>query len=272
MSAITISGEWIAGPNDGERATLSGVRAGLVYGLRANGTRVSGSASDFVADTGETGEAVLGLLLPNPRASTLLRGTVRESLAAAYSIATLGRQETRAWDECYTYVADDGEGNSGIVKFDPDGASGALNDHDFHRNFDVDGAVALAPVGQRGTLRSLVDLPIFQYNGRRTITSVFWTEGGLLCGPEAWFKIYIFGGELLRRELMDDREWQGEANEYYEISEALVDIIIRITGRLLPLNPIALTREELSLLVPDDAPFRTEALEQLFGGGVITPA
>jgi hypothetical protein len=272
MSVIRISGQWVAGTNVGEKSTLCEVRGGLIYGIRADGARVFGSPRDFVADTGETGEAVLAALLPKPKASTLLRGAVRESLAAAYSVATLGRQETRAWDQYYKYIIDDGEGSCGIVNFDPNGAVGALDNHEFTRNFDADNAVDLAPIGQQATLRSIVELPMFRHDERCSMTSVFWTEDGFLCGPEAWHKIYVFGGELLRRELMEDIEWQIEANEYYDLGETLANHIIQIMDRFVPLKSISLTREELTALLPEDAPFRSEAWKQLFDRGVILPA
>jgi hypothetical protein len=272
MSIIQISGQWVAGPNAGERATLCEVRAGRVFGLLADGTRVLGSPDDFISETGETGEILLKFLLPNPRASTLLHGTVREALAAACSVAMLGQQETRAWDQDYTYVIDDGEGNCGVVMFDRSGVVGALYMHDAKRNFDVDHAVSLAPAEQQEMLHSLVVLPILQHDGNRSITSVFWTEGGLLHAAEAWHKVYRFGGELLRHELMEDREWRAEATEYYAFSESLIDSIIRFTNRLDPLTPIFLTNEELSKIIPQDAPFRAIALEQLFSGGVVKTA
>ena len=273
MSLIQISGQWIAGPNAGERSTLSEVRAGLIFGLRADGSRIFGDPEAFVADTGETGEAVLRLLLPNPKASTLVRGAAREALAAAYSVATLGRQETRAWDQSYIYIIDNGEGDVGVVQFDLHGASGAFSNHHFQlqRKFAAHDAVALAPVAHQGTLRSLVNLPIFQQNERSAITSVFWTDNGLLCGPEAWHKVYTFGCELLRHELLEDHDWAVEASEYYALSSSLVATIIQITDRLVPLNPLPLKREEFVALVPQDAPFHADAVDQLFSGGVFTP-
>lgn len=269
MNLVQISGRWNAGPNAGQRSTLYQVRAGLVFGLLEDGSSVLGNPSDFVADTGETGDAVLELLLSNPRALSLLRGTVRESLAAVYLVARLGQQETRAWDQYFRYIIDDGEGNCGVLDFRATGVVGALYRHDSRRAFDIDGAVSLAPVGQQEMLRLLVELPIFRYDERRTITSIFWTEGGLLCGPEPWHKVYLFGGDLLRRELMTDHEWRREAREEDNLDEALIDLIIQITERLVPLTPISLAGEELSVLIPENAPFRTEAFDQLLAGGVI---
>lgn len=272
MSVKYVAGRWIAGPNAGKRSTLSEVRAGLVYGSHADGTRVLGHPSEFVADTGETGEGVLKILLTNPRASSLTRGAVREALAATYSVAMLGWQETRAWDEYYRYIIDNNEGSFGVVKFDSNGAVGAFNEHEFQRSFDVEKAIRLAPAHYQGTLRSLVGLPIFQQNDHRAIASIFWTEDDLIRGPEDWHDVYIFGGELLRRELADDVAWRSEAREHYGFSDGLLDVLIRVMARFTPMTPLLLTDEESSALIPENAPFRAEALEQLYGGGVIRPA
>jgi hypothetical protein len=51
---------------------------------------------------------------------SLFRGAVRESLAAANSVARIGLQETRAWERPIQYVVDDNEGNAGVVEFNAD--------------------------------------------------------------------------------------------------------------------------------------------------------
>lgn len=85
-----IIGRWISGENAGGRGSIVDVRAGNIYTLAADGGRAFGRANFFRADTGESGDQLLALLLPRPGVSALYRGAIREALAAAYSVAKMG--------------------------------------------------------------------------------------------------------------------------------------------------------------------------------------
>lgn len=77
------------------------------------------------------------ILLPSPSMSVLFRGAARETLAAAYSIARIGRQDTRAWDRPDRYIVDNGEGDSALIQFRADACVGAVSCHAPSRPFNL---------------------------------------------------------------------------------------------------------------------------------------
>lgn len=265
-----IMGRWIAGSNRGQQAVVSDVRTGVLYTLAPDGALLFGSSQEFCADTGESGEALLNLLLPSPRASDLFLGALRESLAAVYSVAKIGRQDTRAWDQLDLYVVDDNEGNAAAVQFLSEGCVGAISNHDPSRDFNFAEAVAMAPLRLRQTLASLCRIPLFQDDGRPRVTAVFWAESGRLRGPEPWWATYLFGAELLRRELLDEEDWKDEAMKHYDLDDATAFAITQITRRAHPLEPIVLTKEEAALLSPHRSAYYDESFQQLLSGGRFT--
>lgn len=262
-----IAGRWWRGPNAGQAGILSDVRAGLVHGVLSNGARVLGSPHDFQAQSGETGDSLLGMLLPRPTASSFFAGAVREALAAVRSTAIFGRQDTRAWETPSLYIVDDGEGNAASAQLLAGAVVGAMCSHDPTRHFEI--LDELVPAGQREALASLLRLPFLQ-STTSLVTAIFWTEDGRLSSPEPWFKTYQFGGEIFRRELLGEAAWRREAAEQHDLDAATACAIVDISKRAAPLKPVKLTENDVTRLLPHGAAHREEASHQLFGGGMFT--
>src|SRR5262249_8447530 len=106
-----IRGKWTSGVNKGLFGVISDVRVGKIYTVAPDGTRAIGSPDEFRAETGETADHLMSMALPWPHQAALFRGAVREALAEARSIATVGIQDTRIWDQPYRYIVDDNQGN-----------------------------------------------------------------------------------------------------------------------------------------------------------------
>lgn len=101
------------------------------------------------------------------------------------------------------------------------------------------------------------------------MTGIFWSDGDIICGPEPWHATYRFGGEVLRRELLHDEKWLGEALEQYELTEEIATLIRRIADRRHSIQDVvALTIDESSVLLPPDSKFRSSAVKHLEDGGV----
>jgi hypothetical protein len=268
-TARAISGTWLTGENAGARATLADVRAGLLHGVSLpEGDYVSGDAEEFRADTGESGAELLALLLPPPTVTSLYDGAVRESLAAVHSIARIGRQDTQSWEDLEHYIVDDNGGCTAIAAFLPRGCAVAASSDDPTRTFDAAAAIARAPLHLQAELSSLCALPIFQFQGKSLVTAVFWSEGDVFAGPEPWPVCYIYGGEIFRKELLDDEAWKAEFPEEYGASRSDADAIVQLARRSSAGRPIALSEQEIRFLVPPDSKHRAEAIDQLFSGGV----
>lgn len=266
--ARTISGTWLTGKNSGARATLEDIRAGRLHGVSLpEGNYVSGAPEEFRADTGESGAELLALLLPPPTIASLHDGAIRESLAEVYSIARIGRQGTRGWESVAYYTVDDNEGCVAVAKFLPGACVAAASSDDPTRSFDTAAAFALAPPNLRAELASLCALPIFEVAGASTVTTIFWSDGGFLQGPEPWPTCYIFGGEIFQRELLDEEAWKTEASEHYGLEGFGAEAIVQMARRSSADRPGVLSEQELRFLVPLDSKHRTEALDQLFSGG-----
>lgn len=265
---IHIAGEWTSGPNAGLRGVATDVRAGVLYATGPDGILRIGSPEDFRADTGESGDQLLEILLPWPHHSTLFQGAVRESLGAAHSVALIGQQDTRAWDRPNRYIVDDNEGNAAVVQFLPGACVSAASSHDAARVLDPAKAIVTAPAGLQDALAPLLDLPLLEFDHCPRITAVFWSHDATLAGHEPWFRTYLFGGEIFRRELMSDDAWRAESFEHYGLNNSISMTITQIVRRALPREVVVLTKEEETLLFPKDSKFRDEAIEQLVSGGV----
>jgi hypothetical protein len=260
-----INGHWIEGPNAGRASTVFDVRAGMLYGVLADGTPTFGAPDGFLTEFGEQGEALLDRLLPRPVASNFFLGMVRESLAAVHSTAIFGRQDTRAWERSDRYLVDDGEGNAAVVQLTAHGLVGAVRCHDPQRSLQV--SMAPVPENQRYILKGVLALPILSGDAP-PVSAIFWTENGVLTSAEPWYKTYHFGGEIFRRELLDEEGWGRESAEHHELDSAAVAAIIAISRRAIPLHSLRLTSEEIGMVLPRDAPCWSEAMEQLSGSGM----
>lgn len=264
-----VSGTWVAGENTGKRAIIEGVRAGgLCAHSLPEGALIFGNAEEFRADTGESGAELLALLLPPPTVASLYDGAIRESLAAVHSIARIGRQDTQSWEDLEHYIVDDNGGCTATAAFLPRGCVVAASSDDPTRTFDTSAAIARAPLHLQAELSSLCALPVFQFQGKSLVTAVFWAEGHVFAGPEPWPICYIYGGEIFRKEFLDDEAWKVEFPEEYGASRSDADAIVQIARRSSAGRPIALSEQEIQFLVPPDSKHRAEALDQLFSGGV----
>jgi hypothetical protein len=267
-----VAGKWLSGPNSGSRARVLDILAGRLQTELPEQTVVSGPPSDFRADTGESGDDLLALLLPWPRLDDFFRGVVRESLASANSLARIGRQSTSAWDAPNGYIVNDGEGGQAYVSFTACGCVAAANSCEFARDFDYEAAVAQAPDDLREALRTVCQLPFFQWEGRPQITAVFWGLPETLGGPEPWPTIYVSGAEVVRRELLSEESWRTESAAHNDLTESTVDVIVQIARRAVVTQPTTLTKAELAQLVPPGSAHYEEAVEEILGGGAFRVA
>src|SRR5215471_14989429 len=94
-----VAGAWVSGARAGISAEIADVRAGNLRTVSADGRTIFGPPEEFRADTGESGDRLLELLLPWPSVSALFHGCAREALASAHTVAVIGLEETRAWDQ-----------------------------------------------------------------------------------------------------------------------------------------------------------------------------
>jgi hypothetical protein len=257
-----VSGHWAAGANAGNEAVTVDVRAGRLYTITPAGAELEGPPQEFICSSGESGDSLLALVVDNPDWCRLFRGAVREAVGTVSSTARFGVQETRAWEEGCTYVVDDNEGSAAVARFSRHGAIAAISGHEFTRPFDPARAVSHAPEAARGPLLELCELPLL--GGRERITAVFWTEGALLTGAEAWHETYLFGAEIFRRELLRDTDWKAEGARHHDLTPELTQLAIDISVRANIAGPVAdVSGSDLDRLVPADARFRADALELL---------
>lgn len=262
-----LSGHWVSGKHARGRCRIVDVVAGRVYAAGDDGGVVSGPASNFVSDSGASGEALLAEVLLPPPSSRLFRGAVREALATAHATARIGFGETHGWERPLDYVVDDNEGNVGIVRFLADGAVAAICHHESTRRFNSDAAVAAAHPHSRDALAQLCRLPLL--NGPHPISAVFWTEGELLRGPEAWSQTYLHGAELFRREFLNDVEWMEEGAVHHGLpadAASLVEVVASRARADIPL--LSMTEQELRTIVPPGSEFERDALSLLQSDGM----
>jgi hypothetical protein len=264
-----VDGVWLAGPYAGMRAVVRDVRAGALFATSSEGELLSGAPADFLADTGESGDALLSRLLPNPSAESFLRGVVRACLVGVVSIARIGRQDARAFDAPGRYLVNDGEGNvAGALFLSHGRCVAAINDHDSSRVLDVATQVTSLPAALRESMTSLCELPFLTSLGRSRITAVFWERDGKLYADEPWHRVYLHGGDIFRDELMSETAWKAASQEEHSLPEGMVDLIVMVSHRALWGQSIELTEGEFAMLVPPGAKYRDEAVDELFYGGV----
>lgn len=264
-----VAGVWQAGASAGVRAVVRDVRVGSLFTTLPEGGHFLGCPEDFRADTGESGDALMSLLLPSPSAEAFFRGVVRQCLVGVCSIGRFGRDDAHAWDSPGRYLVNDGEGNVAGALFLPNGTCvAAVNDHESSRSVDLAALAARLPVGVYEPLASLFALPFLTSDYSSGITAVFWESGGKLCADEPWHAAYRFGGHIFRDELMDVAAWKAACEEEHELSDELVDLILAVSLRALWGQRIEVTETEISLLVPADSKHRDDALEELLYGDV----
>jgi hypothetical protein len=195
-----------------------------------------------------------------PNWHDLFRGAVRESLACAASVSRIGVQETRAWEARLQYVADDNQGNVGIVNFSTNGACIAVCTRESMPDFDLDHALQKAPEGARECLVDLCDLPLLR-SDPGGVSAVYWSERDRICGSDQ-LEAFQAGLSLFQHELLSDEVWGPVAIEYFNISIATKDLAIAIAQRAVVERPIAvLSARELELIVPKGARYESDATD-----------
>jgi hypothetical protein len=233
-----------------------------------DGGHLLGRPEDFRADTGESGDALMSRLLPNPSVEAFFHGVVRRCLAGVCSLARFGRQDAHAWDSPGRYLVNDGEGNVAGALFLPDGRCvAAVSDHESSRAIDLATLAPRLPAGVYEPLASLFALP-FLTSEYSSMTAVFWESGGKLCADEPWHLAYRFGGHIFRDELLGDEAWKAASEEEHGLPEGLADQILAIARRARWGQRIDVTEAEIALLVPSTSKHRDDALEELLYGGV----
>jgi len=256
----------------GDSVTPFDYRSERIYVRRRDGTVLTGSPNEFVAATGESGDNLLSALLKPPRVSDLLHGAVREALAEVYSLAMIGRQDTRAWDAPDQYIVDDNEGNGAIVKFLSEGCVAAIACHDPTRLFDVGSVASSVPPNIANALAATTALPFFS-GANSQITAVFWTRGDVIESLEPWYLTYRYGGEIFRRELLEDEYWESEAEEHYDLDVRTAKTIVELAHKRGHIQDVVrLTETDMDSIVPPAAPYREEALAELMTSGTFAPA
>jgi hypothetical protein len=190
-------------------------------------------------------------------------------MAAAYCVARVGIQETRAWERPLRYVADDNQGNVGIIEFSEDGLVGAASARAPRRDFDMDRSILSAPSRRQAALRRVCELPLL--NEGAGVSAVFWTSEDVIELPEPWESAYQAGMDVFRRELLSDVDWREVSAEYYGMSLEVSRLIVGVARRSEVRVPLVdLAESELRPLIPDDSQYVEDArdmllLEGLFG-------
>lgn len=198
----------------------------------------------------------------------LFHGAARESLAAVHSVARIGTQDTRAWERPMRYVADDNQGNVGVVEFLHDGVVGAISARAPKRLFEPAGAIDLAPSGLREALGRVCELPLLQEG--LGVSAAFWTVGDFLQTLGTWGES---GTELFRRELLPGKIWEVEALAYYKLVPEVAHLAIAIASRAVVHAPLAtLSEGELIQLIPKGSRYEREAIELLLSDGLFEVA
>ena len=177
-------------------------------------------------------------------------------------------QETRAWERPICYVADDNQGNVGIVEFRTDGAIGAMSARAPSRVLDRQRAIGLAPLGLRDSLALISDLPLLQEGFG--VSELFWSVGESMDGPESWGDMRRNGAALFEREVLSDAEWQEVGVPYYDLDPDAARVVIDAAARALVSVPILqLSVQELTLLVPKGSKHERLAVDLLTSEGLL---
>jgi hypothetical protein len=205
--------------------------------------------------------------LPGPPWRSLFRGAVRESLAAANSVARIGTQDTHAWERPIRYVADDNQGNVGVVEFCADGAVAAMSGRAPAPSFDYALAIDHAPPGLRERLLRVCELPLLKSG--LGVSAIFWTDGESIRGPQGGENAYLLGAEAFRRELLPDSAWETDGTAYYGLTPDVAHLATKIATRAKVGTPIvALSEHELRLLIPKGSAHESEALDLFVSDGL----
>jgi hypothetical protein len=208
---------------------------------------------------------------PGPTWHCLFHGAIRESLAAVNSVARIGIQDTHAWESPIRYVADDNEGNVGIVEFQPDRAIGAVSARTPGRVLDQLRAIDRAPPEVRDSLLRLSELPLLQEGSG--VTEIFWTVGESIQGPESWDEMCLHGLELFEHELLSDSEWELEGTAFYELTPDVARLVIAVAARAMVRAPMLhLSEHELKVLVPKNSKHESVARDLLLSDGLFQVA
>lgn len=202
-----------------------------------------------------------------PTSRSLFHGAVRESLAAVNSAAAIGIQDTHAWERPVRYVADDNQGNVGVVEFLPAGVVAAISARAPEAEIDCMRAVERAPVELRDKLLAVCALPLLQEG--LGITAIFWSDGDRVMGPVNWDDLQRLGADLFRRELMPDTLWAHTGAAHYALSADVAHLAISAAARAVVDAPmLRLSEGELRLLVPRGSDYEDEALDLLLSEGL----
>jgi hypothetical protein len=275
LNHLKIHGSWTAGNNRPLTGTIVDFGAGRLFTDcdSHKGELLDGSPEDFRTDSGEPGDAILRRSLLPPTPESLRRGAIREAIVFAHAVAVNGFGETRAWDGARRYVVDTGEGSCGVVEFHPEGCVAAMINYDPFREYDAISVAQRAPTALRRLLLDVCRLPLLRSPHQRPITAVFWSDEGQLTGTEPWVTLYTFGGEMLRREGLEDQNWRPEARDYYELADSeVLDVAVSVAARRAASDEeVALTPTECSTLLPPSAPHRDTAMECLHNVRISLP-
>jgi hypothetical protein len=154
-----------------------------------------------------------------------------------------------------TYNVQDGAGTRGTISFAQGACIGAFRaDSRINEPLDHERLLnELQPHLQRmaydETLQYLLDNVCGQV--KPVITTTFWTDkSGVIVSPHDYLQFMEKGGQLLERQAMtysrSVKAWQ----EYYDMSDEQVNLMVSLFRRRLsyPNEPIILSSEELALL------------------------
>ena len=165
------------------------------------------------------------------------------------------------------YVADDNQGNVGLVEFQADGAVAAVSARAADRRFNRFRAIEMAPSELRAALAHLCDLPLLRDGPGVSI--VFWTVGEFMQSPDSWQDTLHSGAELFQRELLADPLWEPEGIAYYGLPANVAQLAMTVARRATVRSPLVrLSEHEFRQLVPKDSEHETEALDLLMSDGL----
>ena len=267
-----VRGVWQAGEFAFVRGLVIDYRAGLLVTSDETGKEAFGDPKEFQAESGEDGDSVLVRVLRPPKPSTIRHGAFREAIAAARGVAQYGFQETRAWDTPSRYVVDTGEGGHGVVQFIGEGCVGAMALSDPLRRFDALSVASNTPPEIRATVLEVCSLPLLATPPTIPLTALFWSAGEPVSGGETWPCVYKYGAEILLHEFLDDATWAKAANDYYELTSQISDLVVEISRRRSSSDErLQLTASELSSLLGPEMMGYQDALRLLNDAGVFPP-
>lgn len=265
---FNIKGTWLSGPHSGRSGQLVDFRAGLLV-VASGADELIGSPDHFCADDGSSGQHLLRRLMQPPTTEDLRYGAIREAIVAAHSVALFGFSETRAWESSNQYIVDTGEGSAAVVRFDAAECFGAAVSIDPSRFYSAIAELKNAPAATRAMAQSVLSLPFLADGSMAPVTAIFWSEGEKITGNEPWHKIYEFGAEVLRNELLSDTSWGKVAAAYYNVNSAFLSEVMRIaSNHRVCGGQIALDVSEYDRLVPPGASYAKEAVELLSSAGI----